>query len=191
MQEKENNNIENNSPFNSNFVKEGRFYIFGEINESIPESIIAPLISEINRKAREKKPLPIEIYINSTGGYLSFAFDIITQFDIAEKKGVPIYTYVTASACSAASLIAVCGHKRFVGQRAYHLLHFARGADYSHNPVMIDRNAENFKFLQSELVKIYEKKTKLKDVASKLLPDNFMVNGSKDLIKFGLADEAL
>ncbi len=179
------------TPGQHNFVADGNFFINGSIDDTIAKNIIAPLINEINIRSKSKTPAPINFYITSYGGYVKDAFDIISWFDYAKKLGVPIHTHVTSVAFSAGSLIAVSGHKRYASVRAYHGLHFARGSDYAHNPEMADRNAENFKWMQAQLVQIYKNKTKLKNIEKLLLADNYMINGGHNLLKFGLIDEII
>lgn len=179
------------SSSDQNFFMDGNFFINGDIDNSMAKSIIAPLINEINNRAKLKNPTPIKIFVTSYGGYIKDAFDIISWFDYAKKQGVSIHTYVTSVAFSAGSLIAVSGHKRFGSTRAYHGLHFARGWDYSHNPIMTERNAQNSKWMQSELVKIYKERTKLKQIEKLLLADNYMINGGSNLLKAGIIDEIL
>lgn len=174
-----------------NFFKDGKFYILGDIDSSIPINIIQPLVEEIEKRSEYANPKPLEFFINSNGGDLSYCYDIIGLFKLANAKGIAVCTYVMSYAASAASLIAVCGNLRYVSRRSYHLLHFARGEDYAHNPVMIDRNAATFKFLQKELVNIYTEHTKLKDVEAKLLADNYMINGGAALVRAGLADSVI
>lgn len=182
---------EASSNYHLNFFKDGKFYIHGYIDESIPQNIIQPLVDEIERRSEYQNPKPLEFFINSGGGDLSYCYEIIGLFKLANAKGIPVCTYVMSYAASAASLIAVCGNMRYVTRRSYHLLHFARGWDYAHNPEMIERNAKTWKFLQDELIDVYREHTKLKDIEAKLLADNFMINGAKDLIRFGLADQIL
>jgi ATP-dependent protease ClpP protease subunit len=175
-------------PSGSNFSKDGEFFIMGNIDHTISSQIVAPLIREIGNRSHLKTPPPINVYVTSFGGAVKDAFDIISWFEYARKIGVPIHTYVTSVAFSAGSLIAVSGHTRFVSQRAYHGLHFARGSVFSHNPDMAERNLENFKWIQSELVKIYKHNTKLKHIEKLLIADNYMINGGEELVKYGLAD---
>jgi ATP-dependent protease ClpP protease subunit len=176
---------------NQNFVDNGNFFINGNIDDSIAKNIIAPLVNEINIRSKAKIAAPINFYVTSHGGYVKDAFDIISWFDYAKKLGVPVHTHVTSVAFSAGSLIAVSGHKRFASVRAYHGLHFARGSNYAHNSEMADRNTENFKWQQSQLIKIYRDKTKLKNIEKLLIADNYMINGGDDLLKFGLIDEII
>lgn len=171
-----------------NFSKGNNFYIYGDIDYTIPENIIAPMIEYIDRKKDLKDPGDINIYVSSYGGYVQYGFDLISQMEQAKDLGFSVNTYVTSVACSCGSLIAVAGSKRYVSERAYHLLHFMRGSDYAHNPIMSDRNNENAKFWQKQLVDIYKKYTRLKNIEKLLLPDNYMINGASQLIRHGLAD---
>lgn len=166
----------------------GTYYINGDIDDTIPKEIIAPLVKdiEIAKNLIEKKP--IRFFITSSGGSAYTAFDLIAQFEYAKKLGVPIHTIVTSFAASAASIIAVSGHVRFASRRACYLLHYARCFQYSHNPIMTERNTVNLNFVQKELEEIYKKRTKIKGVASKMLADNYMINGIDELIKNGVVD---
>lgn len=171
-----------------NFVKKNKFFLMGEVDDSFPQEIIAPFIEAVEKRVGKTDPSPIEMYITSFGGELTYCWDLITWMEYAKSKGIPVHTYVTSVAFSAGSLIAVCGSKRFASRRAYHGLHFARGWDYSHNPEMGKRNQDTFNFLQDELVKIYKTNTKLKNIEDKLLADNYCVKG-EDLLKYGLIDK--
>jgi len=175
-----------------NYSDKDNFYIYGDIDDTIPNEIISPMRKQLEIKKKEKKPTAINIFLSSYGGVVSYCFEIIGLIEEFKKAGIEVNTYTHSHVCSAASLIAVSGSKRYGGKRAYHLLHFARGNGfYSHNPIMIERNAENFKFLQKELVKIYEQYTKIKDLEEKLLADNYMINGGDAMLKAGLIDEIL
>lgn len=183
---------EYNSELN-NFCRAGKFYIYDAIDEDFPKAIIEPLVREIHDQLERSTRYPIEFFISSPGGIVNYGLDLISLFEIAEKNHIEIHTHVYSDACSCASLIAAAGTVRYVSSRASHLLHFARGWDYAHNPEMGKRNQEFFEFQQQELMNIYKTKTKgkIKDLEKKLLADNFRVNGGKDLIKFGLADQLI
>jgi ATP-dependent protease ClpP protease subunit len=173
-----------------NFHKDNNFYIFGGIDNSMPEKIIAPFIELIDRKSNLKNPGQVHIYVSSYGGLVQYGFDFIQQMERAKDAGITVNTYVSSVACSCGSLIAVAGTpgKRYIGERAYHLLHFMRGSDYAHNPIMMERNFENGKFWHKVLLDIYKKYTKIQKLEEKLLADNYMVNGAAACIKAGLAD---
>lgn len=175
----------------SNFFNGNSFYIFGDIDDSIPEKIISPLIMKIEEFSKLRNPPAIEIYISSDGGYTYFAMDIVALFEIARARGVRIVTIVPSHAFSAASMIAAAGHHRVVGPNAAHLIHYSRSHDFSHNPIMADRNNDHRKHIDRTLIEFYEKYTKLKDLEKLLTADNYMINGWKELKKLGLADEVI
>ena len=138
LNEKRKNGEENDS--HVNFASGNNFYIFGSIDDSIPKNIIVPFIEVVNKQMDKKDPADINIYITSRGGYVNYGFDLITHIERAKDAGIEVNTYVTSEVCSCGSLIAVTGSNRYISKRAYHLLHFARGWDYSHNPTMLERN---------------------------------------------------
>jgi len=173
------------------FVSGDKFYIQGEIRESLCKEITAPLITLIENKKKEKAPTPIEIYISSPGGSVDPTLDLIAQIERARDLGVEIHTIVTANVASAASLIAITGHKRFVSKRASHLIHYARMWQFTNNPEMLEREYEFGKWLQSTLVDIYKEYTKMEDIETKIKTDNYRINGAEDLIRLGLADEII
>lgn len=191
IEQKINKGAENDNDGHVNFAQGNNFYIFGSIDDSIPKNIIVPFIEAVNKQMNKKDPDDLNIYITSRGGFVNYGFDMIAHMERAKEAGINVNTYVTSEACSCGSLIAVAGSTRYIGKRAYHLLHFARGWDYSHNPIMMERNAEQGKFWQTELVNIYKKYTKIKDLEAKLLADNFMVNGAAACIRAGLADKEI
>ena len=174
-----------------NFSQGNRFYIFGDIDETIPEKIIGPMSLVIEELGKQKHPQPIEVFLSSDGGYAQYALDIIALFHIALSNGILVKTTVTSYAFSAASLIAVSGHVRFASEHAAHMLHFPRGEDYSHNTVMAERNMEHRKFLEQAVLDIYKKQTKVENLEEKLLGDNYFINGGKNLKKYGLIDHIL
>lgn len=176
-----------------NFYSDNNFYIFGDVGKDFCKEIVVPFIEVVEQELSKKEPEDINIYITSPGGYVSYAFDLITHMEKAISAGINVNTYVTSYAASAGSLIAVSGSHRYISKRAYHLLHYMRGFDYSHNPIMSERNNENAQFWQDQLIDIYASKTKMKrkTLEKKLLADNYMINGSDECIKVGLADEEI
>lgn len=174
-----------------NFSEGNKFFIYGDIDETIPEMIIAPLYRRIDEISALKNPPQLDFFISSDGGYANYALDVISAFDVAKTKGIRINTIVTSNAGSAASLIAVCGHYRVASEYATFLLHFARSMDYAHNPDMAERNLESRKFLDKQIVHLYKAHTKIKEIEKKFLADNYMIHGGKELKKLGVIDEIL
>ncbi len=69
------------------------------------------------------KPKPLKIFINSNGGELFAAIPII---DAIHNCTIPIHTYIEGIAASAASLISMSGHKRFITKNSFMLIHELR-----------------------------------------------------------------
>ena len=174
-----------------NFFNGNSFHIFGSIDDTIPEKIISPLTIKIDEFSKLKNPPAIEVYISSDGGYTHFAMDIVALFEVAKKRGVTIVTIVPSHAYSAASMIAAAGHHRVVGENSSHLIHYCRSEDYSHNPVMADRNNQYRKFLDKTLLDFYKRYAKIKDLDKLLVADHYMIYGGQNLKKAGLADEII
>jgi ATP-dependent Clp protease protease subunit len=97
------------------------------------------------------KPKPLKIYINSNGGELFAAIPLIDA--IANSK-IPIYTYIEGLAASAASLIAMAGHKRFITKNSFMLIHELRtGVEGTFTNIMDEH--ENCIKLMGVIKKLY------------------------------------
>ena len=87
---------------------------------------VMPLVRMILRWNMEdrgvtiKSRKPIMIYIHSYGGSLDYMWDLI---GVIEASETPVYTVNVGKCCSAASLIFMSGHKRFMTKRAIVLIH--------------------------------------------------------------------
>lgn len=171
-----------------NFKKNGSFYIYGEFDETIPINILAPLQSTIDKRLTTNDGTPIKVFINSQGGLLDYAYELVGLFEYSKSKRIPIHTYVLSSAFSAASIVAVAGSVRFATKRTAHLIHYPRGADYSDTPEMAMRNTKWYEFISNEMVAHYEKYCSIPDLRNKLMIDNYLVFG-KELTKYKMIDK--
>jgi len=176
-------------PRSKNFSKDGKFFIFGEIDEDFSRDIIVPFIEEVHKRKVDKSINPIEIYINSYGGLVHEALDLVSHIEMAKKDLVQIHIYILANAMSAVTLIAVVGTKRFISKRTQFMIHYSRGFEYSHNPEMAKNNYDANVFQQKAIVGLYTEYTKIKekDVEKKMATDNYFISG-QELIRLGFAD---
>ncbi len=62
----------------------------------------------------------INIYINSEGGEVHAALSVL---DLIQKNDVKINTIISGTCMSAATLISVMGHRRYITQNSYMLIH--------------------------------------------------------------------
>jgi len=66
------------------------------------------------------RPVPIHLHIHSPGGSI---FAGLTIADTIKSCKTAIYTYVDGSAASAATLISICGKKRYISKNSFMLVH--------------------------------------------------------------------
>jgi ATP-dependent Clp protease protease subunit len=80
---------------------------------------------------KEYKRKPIQIYINSYGGYVNDMWSII---DIILNSKTPIHTYCTGYAQSAAFELFLSGHRRYMTKHAklmYHQIYCTKECNYT------------------------------------------------------------
>jgi len=67
-------------------------------------------------------PDPIKLHINSRGGVTSHSFAVLDTI-LRIRKEVPVHTIVEGTCASAATIIALGGTKRFMGENSHYLIH--------------------------------------------------------------------
>jgi ATP-dependent Clp protease protease subunit len=100
----------------------------------------------------------IYLHINSFGGSILAAFTII---DAMRQSKFPIVTIIEGGSASAATLISVFGHERWMTKHGYMLIHQLSSMCWG-KMEEIDDEHENLKQWMEHIYKIYEDKTKMK-----------------------------
>ena len=130
---------------------------------------------------------PIHLHIQSYGGSLLHTFYIM---DLIKTLKTPVYTYIDGFAASAATLMSVCGKRRFMTESSVMLVHqLSSGAS---------GKFEEIKNEYSNLVEFMEiiKKTYLNNgnISSQhldvLLKQDLWLNSAKSL-EYGFIDEII
>lgn len=130
---------------------------------------------------------PIHLHIQSYGGSLLHTFYIM---DVIKMLKTPVYTYIDGFAASAATLMSVCGKRRFMTESSVMLVHqLSSGAS---------GKFEEIKNEYSNLVEFMEiiKKTYLNygNISSQnldeLLKQDLWLNSAKSL-EYGFVDEII
>ena len=130
---------------------------------------------------------PIHLHIQSYGGSLLHTFYIM---DVIKTLKTPVYTYIDGFAASAATLMSVCGKRRFMTESSVMLVHqLSSGAS---------GKFEEIKNEYSNLVEFMEiiKKTYLNNsnISSQhlddLLKQDLWLNSKKSL-EYGFIDEII
>ena len=128
---------------------------------------------------------PLELLVNSEGGEVFSAFSAV---DRIKSSTVPIHTYVEGIAASAATLISVVGHKRYIRKNSFMLIHQVRGGLWGSFSEFKDE-MQNLELIMKYIRGIYLTHTKIpeSDLAEILDHDTYL--DANECIKYGLVDE--
>lgn len=133
------------------------------------------------------EPKPLKIYINSEGGEIFAAIPLI---DAITNSKIPIHTYIEGIAASAASLISMAGHKRFITPNSFMLIHELRtGVEGTYSNLTDER--ENCDKLMGVITNFYRKKTqgKLSDSILHSILKRDIILSATECVGYGLVDE--
>tara|TARA_B110000483_G_scaffold218260_1_gene271430 strand:- start:1615 stop:2325 length:711 start_codon:yes stop_codon:yes gene_type:complete len=167
-------------------------YFYSEVNrDSIYDlTVLINEIEEENRALAFKMKIdeiPIYLHINSYGGCVFSAFNII---DVIESCSVPIYSIIEGCAASAGTLISVVCHKKFIRKNSYMLIHQLSSGCWG-KMCEIEDEMENLTDFMDKIKKIYVDNTKIpRKELSELLKHDLWLNSEKCL-KYSLADEIM
>lgn len=138
-------------------------------------------------KGYEIKPRPLHLHITSDGGDL---FAGLMAVDLIKSYPVPVYTIVEGKAISAGSLIACVGHKRYMTENSYMLIHQLSSMACGPYARLKDEH-ENDTTLMDNIYKIYADHSNKKLTKAKLTTilqhDKFW--NFETCLKYGLVDE--
>ena len=162
----------------------------------IDKSSILKLRTEITKLSNKNKLLainnnipipPIKLYLNSEGGELASALSIV---DFIIRSEVPIHTIIEGEAASAATLISVVGHRRFITKNSHMLIHQVRGGIWG-KMAEFEEEILNMKMYSDKLISIYKKYTNIKEEKLVKILKNDILWDSKKCLKYGLVDEIM
>jgi ATP-dependent protease ClpP protease subunit len=168
-------------------------YFYGEVSESSALQLKNKL-EELNTHLQtiaihyNIEPPPIHLHIQSYGGSLLHTFYVM---DVIKTLKTPVYTYIDGFAASAATLMSVCGKRRFMTESSVMLIHQLSSGGAA-------GKFEEIKNEYSNLVEFMEiiKKTYLNhgNISSQhlddLLKQDLWLNSAKSL-EYGLVDEII
>ena len=135
----------------------------------------------------KNKSADIFLYIQSYGGSI---FSGLSSMDLILKSSVNINTVVDGCAASAATLMSVCGHTRYIKEHSYILIHQLSSIFWGNYEQLKDDMDNSKKFM--EMIKeIYKEHTKLpmKKLNEILKHDLWLT--AKEAISYGLVDDIL
>lgn len=129
-------------------------------------------------------PPPIEIHICSDGGDI---FASLASVDKLMNNGVPIHTYCEGVVASAATLLSVCGNKRFITKNSCMLIHQVSSSLWG-NYMEFKQEVQNLDLIMSIIENVYLKKSKFKLKELKELLKHDLYLDSIKCLKMGLVD---
>jgi ATP-dependent protease ClpP protease subunit len=167
-------------------------YFYGAVSESSTLQLKTKL-EELNTQLQTMAihynidPPPIHLHIQSYGGSLLHTFYIM---DVIKTLKTAVYTYIDGFAASAATLMSVCGKRRFMTESSVMLVHQLSGG--------ASGKFEELKNEYSNMVEFMEiiKKTYLTygNISSEnldaLLKQDLWLNSAKSL-EYGFIDEII
>lgn len=165
-------------------------YFYSEVSrDSIYE--LATLINEVEEenKALSFKlkidDIPIYLHINSYGGCVFSAFNII---DVIQGCSIPIYSIIEGCAASAATLMSVVCDKKYIRKNSYMLIHQLSSGCWG-KMCEIEDEVQNLTDFMDRIKKIYTENTSIpKKELTELLKHDLWLNSDKCL-KYELAEE--
>ena len=131
-------------------------------------------------------PIPIELHIHSAGGDL---FSGLAAADVIRSCTSPIHTYVNGSTASAATLMSMCGSKRFMYKNAYMLIHQISSVIIQGKFEEFKDEMENQEKLMSQIKSIYLEKSKMSEDQIEDLLKHDLWLPAETCLEYGLVDE--
>jgi ATP-dependent protease ClpP protease subunit len=139
-------------------------------------------------KSAIKSPV-INLHVQSTGGSVLATLSVI---DFMHSQKIPIDCYVDGFAFSSGALLAVAGHKRFIGPNAVMLLHEMKG-NVCQNMKSSDltRELHNMAVIEKLGANVFLKHSKMtaKQLRTLELADHLLTPAQ--CLKYGLVDKIL
>jgi ATP-dependent Clp protease protease subunit len=130
---------------------------------------------------------PIELYISSDGGDVFSAFSAV---DRIKNSKVPVHSYVEGLAASAATLLSVTAHKRFIRSNSFMMIHQLSSSVWG-NFQQIREETNNLELLMKYIKNIYMTHAKFDELELDNLLKQDLYLDAKQCLKFGLVDEII
>lgn len=164
---------------------------YGDVNP-ITAGELSNLLTETDIRLQNTKNLlggdytpTIHLKIRSDGGSLFEGLAILDRMRSLKSK---IHTYVEGGAASAATLISVAGHKRYIGKNSLMLIHQLSAGNYG-NFQQLEEQQENYRRLMQIIKSVYKQYTKMpmKTLEDILKKDLWLT--AEECLHYGMVDE--
>jgi len=129
----------------------------------------------------------IKLRIKSDGGEI---FAALSTIDVIRNLKCDVHTYVDGCAASAATLISICGKKRYIGKNAFMLIHQLSTVNVGKFKELED-SFENCKVLMKLIKDIYKQYTKINLKSLNEVLDHDLWFDSSKCLSYGLVDQVI
>jgi ATP-dependent Clp protease protease subunit len=129
-------------------------------------------------------PPNIYLHINSYGGDLLAAFSTV---DVIKNSRIPIVSIVEGNAASAATIMSMVCHRRYITPNSFMLIHQLSSGSCGKYEELKDEFHNNTKFMKL-LYKLYKKHTTMSDKEIKKILTHDIWLSSKECLNRGLVD---
>tara|TARA_R110000824_G_C15069518_1_gene663203 strand:- start:67 stop:726 length:660 start_codon:yes stop_codon:yes gene_type:complete len=171
-------------------VIDNTIMFYGEVNEKnakLLNKAIRTLDTELQvfkLKYGCESP-PMRLFINSYGGSIFAGFSIM---DTIKNSKTPVHSFIDGSAASAATLISVVAHKRFIFENSFMLIHQLSSMMWGNYETMKDE-MENLDLIMDRVKKIYKEHTNMttRQITAILKKDKWFE--AEVCLELGLVDE--
>jgi len=127
----------------------------------------------------------IKLHVSSDGGDV---FPSLSSVDRIKNCKIPVDTYVEGLVASAATLISVVGHHRYISKNAFVLIHQIR-SEFWGNFSEFQDETKNMNLLMKSIKKIYLQHTKLKEAELDDILKHDIYLDAEEALKYGIVDE--
>lgn len=172
-----------------NYMYNNKVFILDEITSENCAYLIGDLTDFVFNEGNRGKKLVF--VINSPGGEVYTAMNIIGLINLAKLYEIEIITFIFGYAGSAASMLAIQGDKRFMSKQAKHFVHFGSVFDVTTKHSEIEKIYHQNKEYAENMISLYLEACRGKlsrDMLLKLQSDERGYINAETCIKHGLAD---
>jgi ATP-dependent protease ClpP protease subunit len=154
--------------------------------------MLSSMLKNLDVKSKELEfiydyRVPIKLHIQSLGGELMPTFYIC---DLIQNMDTPVHVYIDGYVASAASVIAVCGEKRFMTKHSSILIHQLKSSSAGKFNEMKDEMS-NLNFFMNMVKEIYLKNSDIhEDELEELLKSDIWLPAERCL-SLGLVDRII
>jgi len=157
--------------------------LYDEIN-NISADIICSKIRAMNYL---DKTIPINLEINSPGGWVTYGLSII---DTIQAIDAPVYSIISGEACSMAAMISIVCKKRFITPNGFWMQHST--SDLLQGNVQNIKDQAGFLFrLEKRMNEMLKKHTKLNQRQLTQIKNGQLWLFPEDALKYGIVDKIL